>query len=318
MCGVPLVAMAWATASWTPGLDNPLIHRGPGGRLCDQARLLVGNLLWHVRRSETLRAHIVETMSASAAGGGVPLAASATGDRRGGRQRATGVHNLVAHWLGMYGSLVFLVEAGFDREGWAWKPIGIRARHKHKKAEVSGRGKRRRQFNGGSSTLISTLATGNAGGKDEGRTDEASCLPALPIDEIFLDAESGLDGTPRSRNQLESWRAHPNYGPAMLHAELSVFWLTAGLPGERWADFLAWLRTKASPGSVADINCSHHWLDEFGMSLCQIVSSRTAGSLHAVVPALGLPSDFVRVTLLLLLVSVRSRWLQYIPAMKGN
>ena len=81
----------------------------------------------------------------------------------------------------------------------------------------------------------------------------------------------------------------------MLHAELSVFWLTAGLPGDRWAEFLAWLRTKASPGSVADINCSYHWLDEFGMSLCQTVSSRTAGSLHAVVPALGLPSDFVRV-----------------------
>ena len=100
---------------------------------------------------------------------------------------------------------------------------------------------------------------------------------------------------PRSRNQLEIWRAHPNYGPAMLHAELSVFWLTAGLPGDRWADFLAWLRTKASPGSVADINCSYHWLDEFGMSMCQTISSRTAGSLHAVVPALGLPSDFVRV-----------------------
>ena len=82
-------AMAWAKASWTPGLDNPLIHRGLGGRLCDQARLLVGNLLWHVRRSETLPAHIVETMSASAAGDEVHLArtASAIGDRRGGRPR---------------------------------------------------------------------------------------------------------------------------------------------------------------------------------------------------------------------------------------
>ena len=124
------------------------------------------------------------------------------------------MHNLVAHLLGMSGSLVFRVEAGFDTEGWAWKPIGITARHKHKKAKASG-GKRRSQFNGGShSTLISTLATGNAGGNDEGRTDEVSCLPALPIaddDEIFLDAESGLGGAPRSRNQLESWRAHPNF-----------------------------------------------------------------------------------------------------------
>ena len=116
--------MVWATASWTPGLDNPLIHKGHGGCLCDQARLLVGNLLWHVRRSETLRAHIVETMSASAAGDEVHLArtASAIGDRRGGRP--SGVESLVAHLLGISRQLVSIVEAGFDREGWAWKPIG--------------------------------------------------------------------------------------------------------------------------------------------------------------------------------------------------
>ena len=46
------------------------------------------------------------------------------------------------------------------------------------------------------STLISTLATGNAGGTGGLAIDEASCLPTLPIadgddtDEIFLDAES--------------------------------------------------------------------------------------------------------------------------------
>ena len=117
----------------------------------------------------------METMSASAAGDGVHLAraASAIGDRRGGRQRATGVYKLVAHLLGMSGSLVFLVEAGFDREGWAWKAKGITARHKHKKAKVSGKGKRRSQCNGGShtaqlchSTLIPTLAIGNAGGME--------------------------------------------------------------------------------------------------------------------------------------------------------
>ena len=215
-------AMAWAKASWTPGLDNPLIHRGPGGYLCDQARLLVGNLLWHVRRSETLRAHIVETMLASAAGGGVHLArkASATGDGRGGRQRATGVHNLVAHLLGMSRSLVFGVEAGFDREGWVWKL------HKHKKAKVSGKGKRRSQFNGGShtarlchETLISTLATGNAGGDDEGRTDEVSGLPTLPIadddaDETFLDAESELDGAPPQPQPARDMEGTPQLRPS--------------------------------------------------------------------------------------------------------
>ena len=80
------------------------------------------------------------------------------------------------------------------------------ARHKHKKAKVSGKGKRRSQFNGGShtaqlchSTLISTLATGNAGGNDEGRTDEVSCLPTLPIaddDEIFSMLNQGWTAPP--------------------------------------------------------------------------------------------------------------------------
>ena len=97
----------------------------------------------------------------------------------------------------------------------ARKPIGNTARHKHKKAKVSGKGKRRSQFNGGSHFDIDfdvghvPLAIGNAGGNDEGRTDEVSCLPALPIaddDEIFLDAESGLDGAPRSRKGTPQFR----------------------------------------------------------------------------------------------------------------
>ena len=130
------------------------------------------------------------------------------------------------------------------------------------------------------------------GGDDKGRVD----LPVLPVaDEVFLDSELELATGSAHPSQLESWRAHPNYGPAMLHAELSVFWLTAGLPDSRWPEFLSWLRTKASPGCVADLNCSFHWLNEFALSLCKTISSRTAGSLHALVPALGLPSDFVRV-----------------------
>ena len=299
--------MASATASWTPGLDNPLIHRGRGGYLCDQARLLVGNLLWHVRRSGTLQAHIAETMSASAAGDGVQIArmALATGDSRCGGKRAKRVHAFVAHLLGMSESLVYVVQAGFDQEGWARSSVAIPAGHRHKKVRGGTQnGRRRSQCHGEShtaqpcpSTLNLQLATGNAGGNDKGHVEEV-CLPALPIvddNEVFLDSESELatGNAPLSRSQLESWRAHPNYGPAMLHAELSVFWFTAGLPDTRWAEFLAWLRAKASPGCVADINCSSHWLNEFGMSLCNTISSRTAGSLHALVPALGLPSDFV-------------------------
>ena len=88
-------------AGWTPGLDNPLIHKGRGVYFCDQTRLLVGNLLWHVRRDRTLQAHIAETISASA-----------TGDHKHD-------HFLVAHLMGMSRSLVYAVEAEFDQRGWA-------------------------------------------------------------------------------------------------------------------------------------------------------------------------------------------------------
>ena len=57
----------------------------------------------------------------SAAGDEVHLArtASAIGD-----SRPRGVESFVAHLLGMSKSLVYIVEAGFDTEGWAWKPNG--------------------------------------------------------------------------------------------------------------------------------------------------------------------------------------------------
>ena len=123
------------------------MHRGPGGRLCDQGKFLVGNLVWHVRRSWTLNQALQEYVAESPAW----------------NKRLKHVSGLVAHLLGMSPRIVSRVEAKFDREGW-----GNTAGHKHQKAKVSGEGKRRGQINGGSSTLATGnacgLATGNAGG----------------------------------------------------------------------------------------------------------------------------------------------------------
>ena len=37
---------------------------------------------------------------------------------------------------------------------------------------------------------------------------------------------------------LRQWRAHPNYHISMRQAELATFWISAGLPDERWPEFL--------------------------------------------------------------------------------
>ena len=127
---------------------------------------------------------------------------------------------------------------------------------------------------------------------------------ARGVDDDLLDSDESGEETnalatgsnlPRRSSQVERWKEHPNYTPAMTHAELSTFWITAGLPAYRWPDFLAWFRTKVDSGASANINCSHHWLIEFSTSLSKTIMSRTAASIHALVPALGIPSDLVRV-----------------------
>ena len=43
------------------------------------------------------------------------------------------------------------------------------------------------------------------------------------------------------------------------------------------------------------MNNSWHWLWEFGFSFTRTLLTNAAASLHSVVPALGMPSDYVRV-----------------------
>ena len=56
---------------------------------------------------------------------------------------------------------------------------------------------------------------------------------------------------------------------------------------------MTWL---ATPTPVCgDVNHTWHWLREFGFSLTRTLLTNVAVSLRSVVPALGMPSDFVRV-----------------------
>ena len=46
---------------------------------------------------------------------------------------------------------------------------------------------------------------------------------------------------------------------------------------------------------MVDINCSFHWVQEFSTSLSKTILSHSAASIHSMVPALGIPSDLVRI-----------------------
>ena len=93
---------------------------------------------------------------------------------------------------------------------------------------------------------------------------------------------------------MRQWRAHQNYDISMRQAELATFWISAGLPDNRWPEFLTWF-ARTAPGVLGNVNHSWHWLREFGFSLTRTLLTNAAASLHCVVPALGMPSDYVRV-----------------------
>ena len=47
-------------------------------------------------------------------------------------------------------------------------------------------------------------------------------------------------------------------------------------------------------GFLVNVKHSWHWLQEFGFSLTRTLLTNAAASLHCVVPALGMLSDYVR------------------------
>ena len=127
------------------------------------------------------------------------------------------------------------------------------------------------------------LESSGAGGR--------ACLDIDSVSELESEDDCVLPYRPLA--VLDTWKQHPNYRMAMQHAELAAFWITAGVPHYRWEEFIAWFQT--STGQGADINQSFHWLREFGNSLSRTILSRTAVTVHSIIPALGLPSCYARV-----------------------
>ena len=85
---------------WHPGRNNPLVYRGRGGEVCDQARLLVANLLWNVRHN------------------GAAVFANAM-PAPGGKQGEKAMRcSVVAQLLGIPHQTVRGIEKRLDTNGW--------------------------------------------------------------------------------------------------------------------------------------------------------------------------------------------------------
>ena len=122
-------------------------------------------------------------------------------------------------------------------------------------------------------------------------------LPAV-VDaaEIDTDSDLDLDHAPDSgiKPCCEVWREHPNYCIGMRLAELCTMWLVQGWQAESFTKFTYWLGEQA-PGIIGNLNHSGRWLRGFQASLIQACHTCTAASLHAILPATGLPSLLSRV-----------------------
>lgn len=106
------------------------------------------------------------------------------------------------------------------------------------------------------------------------------------IDE-YLEGPRKLPATTHAK--LKAWRAHPNFLPGMRLAELATQWLVNGNSRNQWPEHMAWLRDR-TPGAFGTINHSKHFLNGFLVSLIGTAHTCISSSIHAIVPATGLPS----------------------------
>ena len=98
----------------------------------------------------------------------------------------------------------------------------------------------------------------------------------------------------RPHGHLEQWREHPNFAIGMRVAELSTIWLAHGWQKDAFSMFTWWM-SRIGPDVVGNLNHTKRWLTGFQASLIQACHVGIASSLHAVVPATGMPSLLSRV-----------------------
>ena len=107
--------------------------------------------------------------------------------------------------------------------------------------------------------------------------------------------EDSVDDEISVCNRLNKWQQHPTYLIGIRMAELCTMWYVNGWAQVAFAPFLAWAKHRLPEGVFGDLNHSGKFVHEFLPSLVSATQTCLAGTLHSMIPALGLPSLLSRV-----------------------
>ena len=91
------------------------------------------------------------------------------------------------------------------------------------------------------------------------------------------------------QSTLQKWRQHPNFVVGMRGAELTTQWLVNGWQKALYADYMDWLN-QHMPSMFGSLQHSTRFLNSFHASFSAACHTCVASSLHAILPAIGIPS----------------------------
>ena len=140
---------------------------------------------------------------------------------------------------------------------------------------------------------------------DESIDEHEACLPIVmddPNPSIALPSASGEEeedsdidaDPPRVVSLLQQWKRYDQYPIGMRLAELSVMWHVNGWSKAEFPRFMLWAR-EHFPCAFGNINHSGRFLADFLPAVVGVSHTCLAGSLHSLIPALGIPSFLARV-----------------------
>ena len=262
---------------WAPGSNVVALSRGRGRGLSLDAFQILGNALRHLHQlTPSIRADIANLL-------GFPA-----------RQRGFDPPALVAALTCLNVKTVRGLYTSFQACDWSHEACAARSYNVSTLIEASGSVDPGLLLGLTSRPLATSQERPLPQVQPEDHIDHANCEDSDSVDLDVAEEATGLE----DKTLLETWKMHPHYLPSIRMAQLSTFWITSGLPHMKFASFIAWANNHVRDGAAlafGNINHSHHFLSEFAASIADAIRYCTCASLHAKLPATGLPSDLTRI-----------------------
>ena len=242
---------------WRPGQNLPALSSDPNGLLQGTAAQLVGNLFTNLDA-------LPKKMQVS-------LYASITGQPENGRARRVSTERLVASLLGVNRWRILKWKRIYDDPSVSGDRFDAAAPFGTPGEEPS--------------TAHSLPEVAEPESEGDSDNEMVAASGASSNDDVLPDLRGGL---------LDKWRKYDQYVMGMRLAELSVMWHVNGWSSAEFPCFVSWA-SNHFPHAFGNINHSRRFLDNFLPSIVMATHQCLSSSLHACIPALGLPSFLTRV-----------------------